>query len=513
VPVQARTSPAVARDTWDALRPAKVWPAWLAVLVAFIVYWRTMAPTVYGLDSAELTTGAYVLGIVHAPGSPLFLLVGHLFTWLPFGDVGYRLNLLSACSAAAALGFVYAIAFRLTGQHLLALATAWLLGSSYYYWVAAIAAELYAPHACFVAALIWLGLRWRDEQRPLHLCLFALVYGLGTGNHLSLTLLTPGLAWLVGSGETRPWRRPGLLVAALACATAGAAVYLYLPLRAQAAPMNFARDVGVDVATWKGFWWMITCRMFSKQLFELGPRQWPWELGKYVHYLWSNFTGLGCALGVIGVVGDWKKRWEVHLALALMFVGHLGFMLTYGVGDKDMMLGPTYLIWSLWIACGAAWVGHQFLDRAEAGMLAAGGLLLLMSLYNVVGNWTYVDISDDWSARTRGEMIFEALSPGATYVGTWADAPILEYLQLVEQQRPDVQVVNFFFTSPSVLSDLLATHTQPGRGLYTSCPDVWSRDAATFQYAADCDCYRLESIEEADASVCPEPYEGVCRER
>ena len=79
--------------------------AWVLPLlaggVAFAAYWRTMAPTVYGLDSAELTTGAYVLGIVHAPGSPLFLLLGHVFSWLPFGDVGYRLNLLSACAGRA----------------------------------------------------------------------------------------------------------------------------------------------------------------------------------------------------------------------------------------------------------------------------------------------------------------------------------------------------------------------------------------------------------------------------
>src|SRR5262245_22407638 len=98
---------------------------WLAGAVAGLVYWRTMAPTVFGLDSAELTTGAYVLGIVHAPGSPLFLLLAHVFTWLPFGDVGYRVNLLSVCAAAAAIAIVCAILLRLTGKRLLSVAAAW----------------------------------------------------------------------------------------------------------------------------------------------------------------------------------------------------------------------------------------------------------------------------------------------------------------------------------------------------------------------------------------------------
>ena len=479
-----------------------------------------MAPTVYGLDSAELTTGAYVLGIVHAPGSPLFLLLGHLFTWLPFGDVGYRLNLLSAGTAAGALGFVYAIVVRLTGQRLVALATAWLLGFSYYYWITAVAAELYAPHACFVAALIWMGLQWRDEHRPLHLCLFALVYGLGLSNHLSLSLLTPGLVWLVASDGASLWRRPGLVMAALACAASGAAVYLYLPLRSAVAPMNFARALGVDVGTWKGFWWMITCRMFATQLFALGPRQWAGELGKYVHYLWSNFTGLGCALGVIGLVDDGPRRRQLHLALGLMFAGHLGFMLTYGVGDKDEMLVPTYLIWSLWIACGAAALGRYLGRWTQAGMAAAGGLLLLMSSYSLVANWRYADISDDWSARTRGEVIFRALPPGAMYVGTWADVPILEYLQLVEAQRPDVQLVNLFFVPVKDLSHLPADHTQADHVLYTSAPQLLSPNkTSAFEYVADCDCYRLESPTseartcEAGANACPARYDDLGIER
>ena len=73
------------------------------------VYLRTMAPTVYNLDSAELATGAYTLAIVHPPGYPTYLLVGKLFTWLPVGDVGYRLNLMSGTFGALTVTCVYLI--------------------------------------------------------------------------------------------------------------------------------------------------------------------------------------------------------------------------------------------------------------------------------------------------------------------------------------------------------------------------------------------------------------------
>src|SRR5579862_331877 len=143
----------------------------LAAAIPFLVYLRTMAPTVYGLDSAELTTGSYVLGIVHSPGSPTFLLLGHLFSWLPVGDVGYRVNLVSVAGAAAAMAAFCAVLLRLLDDPIAAAAGTWLLAFTYYFWVSAVAAELYSLQAFFLAALIWLSLRWRSEQRPWQLYL------------------------------------------------------------------------------------------------------------------------------------------------------------------------------------------------------------------------------------------------------------------------------------------------------------------------------------------------------
>ena len=475
--------------------PDKLLPL-LASGLPFVVYLRTMAPTVYGLDSAELTTGAYVLGIVHAPGSPLFMLLGHAFTWLPFGDVGYRVNLLSACAAAGAAALVYVVALRLTGQRLLALATAWFLAFSYYFWVAAVAAELYALHACLLAALIWVALAWRDRQHAWQLCAFALLFGLGLGNHLSLSVLAPGFAWLLFSERPAIWQRPHWWIAAVACGLLGASVYLYLPLRSHTAPLNFAREFGVDAATWDGFWWMVGCRMFASRFFAVPLQRLPVELAEYVYRLWSNFVGLGCVLGVVGLVDDFPRRRAVHTGLLLMFFGHLAFMLTYDVGDKELMLLPTYLIWGLWIALGAE-AAAQYVARRTHNRLVmpAGVLLLLMGAGNLVINFGYADISRDWSARQRGERILNRLPPHALYVGTWEDVPILEYLRLVEQQRPDVQTVNLFFVRRGHGKQLLAERGEAGRQVFTSAPGFFKGDAWGFEYDAGCDCYRIDQTE------------------
>src|ERR1017187_9017147 len=69
----------------------------LSFLVTFIVYVLTLAPSISFEDSGELITAAYSLGIPHEPGYPLFTLFGKLFTILiPFGNIAYRVNMMSA---------------------------------------------------------------------------------------------------------------------------------------------------------------------------------------------------------------------------------------------------------------------------------------------------------------------------------------------------------------------------------------------------------------------------------
>ena len=46
-----------------------------------------------------------------------------------------------------------------------------------------------------------------------------------------------------------------------------------------------------------------------------------------------------------------------------------------------------------------------------------------------------------------GEDILKTIPANSRYFGTWVDTPVLEYLQIVEKQRPDVLTRNLFFLS------------------------------------------------------------------
>lgn len=76
-----------------------------AILVSFValltLHVYTLAPTVTFEDSGELIAAAAHLGIPHQPGYPLWTLLSHLFTWLPFGHIAYRVNMASAFFSAS----------------------------------------------------------------------------------------------------------------------------------------------------------------------------------------------------------------------------------------------------------------------------------------------------------------------------------------------------------------------------------------------------------------------------
>ena len=145
--------------------------AGLAVaLVVGAVYVATLAPTVlpygppYTLDSPMLQAAVAVLGVGHPTGYPTYMMLTHLFTYLPVGDVAYRVNLASAVYGVAAVAAAYAAGLLLGRRVVAAAAGALALGFSEAFWSQAVIAEVYTLNALFVALVLLLLLLWRERR-------------------------------------------------------------------------------------------------------------------------------------------------------------------------------------------------------------------------------------------------------------------------------------------------------------------------------------------------------------
>src|SRR6266700_5107702 len=82
-------------------------------LAALLLFSWTLAPTVTLTDSGELIVVAQGLGVAHPPGVPLWVILAHLASLLPLGDVAVRINFSSALFAALACAMLTLVAAEL----------------------------------------------------------------------------------------------------------------------------------------------------------------------------------------------------------------------------------------------------------------------------------------------------------------------------------------------------------------------------------------------------------------
>lgn len=419
-----------------------------APIIVMVIYLLTLAPGVYGYDSAELATGAYTLGIVHPTGYPLYLVLGKLFTYLPIGSVAYRVNLMSAFFGMLTVWMTAALTARWSQDRLFAALAGLALGLAPAFWSMSLVAEVYTLHTFLLATALWLALAWRDHGRRRWVVGLGLVAGLSLTNHSTSLLYLPALIWLaLPRWRIEGWRRwlPTSLLAFLL----GLCLYLYLPIRdAMGAELNYVNSYyNVDLTRPQGLLWMISGQAYRFFAFAYRPAAYLHEVGRVLLALWHNLTGLGLLLSLPGLIWLVRRQRAVAAATAWILLVTLGFFAGYAVSDKMTMLLPAYLILAQWMGAGARY-SHELVMNLSIPVARSlrrallPSLLAVMTLTVVGLSWPRVDKSRASGAEAFALQTLSGLEHESIIVSEWSPAVTLEYFQQVEGVRPDVEVFN-----------------------------------------------------------------------
>jgi hypothetical protein len=165
-----------------------------------------------------LIASIHNLGIPHPPGTPLFVMLGHVWAvLLPVGEYAWRTNLMSATFSALAAGFFFLVAHESLRQgtpdlppgqrKLVALgggmAAGLMSAFSFTHWQNSNETEVYSVATFTIALICWLCLRWRaarGTERSLRLILL-IVYlaGISMGNHLLALLAGPAVVMFLAA--------------------------------------------------------------------------------------------------------------------------------------------------------------------------------------------------------------------------------------------------------------------------------------------------------------------------
>ncbi len=433
----------------ERFRPARAdWmQAGLVALVLLALYALTSPRTVSLEDDGLFILSSYFLGIEHPPGYPLFTLIGHVFSKLPFGSVAYRVHLASAFFGALSGAAAWLCARKLIPGRLPAYLVAFGLGFSPVFWSQAIIAEVYTLNTFFFLVLVYLGLRACPPGAPPDpadrriLPWMAFLFGLSLSNHWPLMLLVaPAFLILLWPRRMEMLKRLPLL---LALFVLGLLPYVWMVYRSlQPIPISFDGPL----QSFAEVWYFIS-RAGYRGVDVSAAANWLDRLQFFRYFALEALAQFAVLGTLIAGVGVWLQRRilgdRIAAFLVAAFLGPSAVLLLLLGFDYDSVSKhvfqvyplPAYAVLALWMGLGFAWLRRRFAIRVFP---AAGGCAAVLGIILFVGSRSNLLENYDWAAR-YAHAVMRALPPNAIlFVSGDVDLGPIGYFHMIENNRPDI---------------------------------------------------------------------------
>lgn len=414
--------------------------ALLAAIPALLVYLRTLAPTIAAWDAGDFATAAYTFGIAHPPGYPLYTLLGFLFTHLvPLGDVGFRMNLLSAVCATAAVGLTAALAATICEDMWAGAVAGWLLAFSNAWWSQAVVAEVYALNGVFFAAIWLLLLRWRTYGVARSLFVAAFVFGLGLAHHLSIGMSAPAiLILLVWSWRSAPIKW-SWVPACAALLLIGPLLYFVILFRAHHDPAyNFGNPDG-----WPRFLYHVRAQTYYFRLVDIKSSIWLRRFLGVGHVVIDELGWAGTAAAAAGFLLLVRRNLVFAVCALAIVIAYAAYTAAYRIPDIRVYYLPVIIILSV---CASVLVA-ALRARLRAGgtrPVLAGGIVVLAAVIPLslgVRNWEANDyhhsrLTRQWVEALHRTATLDGTRPAKLFMLGDTDLFVGSYIHLVEKQFP-----------------------------------------------------------------------------
>src|SRR5437016_10482743 len=468
---------------------AELFCAGTVFFAALLLYSWTLAPTVTLTDSGELIVVAQGVGVAHPPGFPLWVILAHLASLVPLGNIAVRINFSSAVFAALASAMLtlvvaelmIAIPYLLTrkkrsaqrnkkaedspiAQLLIcapALGAGLLMAFSRTLWAYATIAEVYTLNALLILIILFLMLRWRryiladrlntrPAIRPHDKWLYgaALVFGLALGiHHVTVGLMLPALAVLVYRTQgLRFFTSRRLVYAALISIAALVAIYAYLPFAASRSPViNWGHPRSLQE-----IWWHLTGRQYQVY-FSFKPEIMGEQFAEFCRMALREFgfpwLPLSLVLAFAGFVDAFKRDRTTFWFFLMVIIADLAYALSYEIAeDKDAYYLPAFISIAVAAGLGIRWmIGRAVSKPAPAGRLsvAVAVVVLLVCAITLAANWPFNNRRQYFIAHDYVENLLSTIAPNSLLLTLdWQVVSPMFYAQEIEQRRRDVKVVD-----------------------------------------------------------------------
>ncbi|MFO0565673.1 MAG: DUF2723 domain-containing protein [Polyangiaceae bacterium] len=435
------------------LAPSRVFGLGSALALAWFAPRVARDLTVMG-DSPELVAAAAEWGVPHAPGYPLFTLLGHLAAKLPFGNMALRVNALSAVEHALAVGVVGLLAQRITGSFAAAVGAAALLAVSKTFLLGSLYAEVFPLNDLFFALVLWLAVAAKESSGRLRARSWLLAigaFGLGLAHHHMLLLGVPAFALLAGPSLRRSLAERELTLGACFAA-------LFTPMLVSFGLLWWAARHDATVSSGD----VHDLRSFAELLLRADYGG-PWSsnrhatsepasdrVGAFVLLLLASVGPLGivaAALGAFTLVRI-DRRVSLAMVVALVAVGPVFAALNRISVDGEAPLAyferftaMSHVPLAVLVGVGVSMLGGKLPLELPGRRALEVGLCLVPALA-ALSSTESVDLSRDWSGRALRRDLLRGVPEGALVLVSGDEhLGVAQYLCAVEGACDRITVI------------------------------------------------------------------------
>lgn len=323
--------------------------AFLSFLIPFIIYLLTLERKLVGGDTSWYALQIPKMQIFVPTGYPTFSLLGKLITYLPVGDLAYRLNLFSAIFGALTILFLFLSINKLVKNELISLISSFTFAFVYPFWSVANRLEFDTLNSFFIALVVFSALLYNGSRERNHLYFFFFCLGLSLTNHPIAFFITPAFLIYIIIINPRIFRNLKVIPISLLCFILPLLSYIYLPIRS-------LQGYG-SVTSFKTFIYYVTGRTTSGKIhggsFGDRPISTAFEAFKdYLDIIYKNYGIILIILSIIGFVYLIKKNKKFAISSLLLIIFNLAIITQYiGWAVPNYVLN-IMLIMSIYISFG-----------------------------------------------------------------------------------------------------------------------------------------------------------------
>ena len=323
----------------------------LSFSIPLLLYILTLEKKVIGGDTTWYALYLPKMYVMVPTGYPTFSIIGKLFSIMPFGQLAYRLNLISAVFGALTILFLFLAINKFIKNQVISFVSSLTYAFLVSYWTVANRLEFDTINSFFIALMLFSVFLYEEEPQRKNFYFFAAALGLSLTNHPIAFFIVPAILLYVILINPKIFKNAKAVLLGILFFMLPLILYAWLPIRS-------LQGYG-PVKTLRDFIYYITGRNISGEVhggsFEGKNIETFLKVSRdFFLAIYNNMGILLLLIALAGLVYLFKKNRKFAFCSILLIILNLIIISLYlGYSPENYSLNAM-MIFTIYLASGFA---------------------------------------------------------------------------------------------------------------------------------------------------------------